>query len=63
VLEPRQTDAFDAETVTVGCEPTVIVIVCTDVQPFAAVPVTVYVVVAAGETVMLDPVSAPGFHR
>ena len=32
------------------------------VQPFAPVPVTVYVVVVAGETVTVVPVSAPGFQ-
>ena len=32
------------------------------VQPFAAVPVTVYVVVVAGETETEVPLIAPGFH-
>jgi hypothetical protein len=33
------------------------------VQPFAPVPVTVYVVVEAGETVMVVPVNEPGIHE
>ena len=32
------------------------------VQPFAAVPVTVYVVVVVGETVTVAPVSEPGIQ-
>ena len=32
-------------------------------QPFADVPVTVYVVVVVGETVTVVPLSAPGFQE
>ena len=52
----------DAAAVTVGNGFTVIVRVAVDVQPFAAVPVTVYVVVVAGETVIGDPGIDPGFQ-
>lgn len=41
---------------------TVMVRVAVPVQPFAAVPVTVYVVVVVGETVTVVPESGPGVH-
>jgi hypothetical protein len=40
-LPPVQIELFEEEAVTVGCDPTVMAIVCVFVQPFAAVPVTV----------------------
>jgi hypothetical protein len=39
---------------------TVIVRVAVDVHPFAAVPVTVYVVVDVGDTVTVVPLNGPG---
>ena len=62
VLPPGQIEVLDAVAVTVGCEPTVIVIVFVPVHPFAAVPFTVYVVVEAGVTTTGDPESDPGFQ-
>jgi hypothetical protein len=53
---------LDAVVVTVGVAFTVIVRVLVLVQPFAPVPVTVYVVVVVGETVTGDPLSEPGIH-
>ena len=60
-LCPVQIVVFDV-TVTVGCEPTVMVSVCVPVQPFAAVPVAVYVVVDPGETVTGVPLIDPGIQ-
>lgn len=57
---PVQIDVLDAVAVTVGDGLTVMVRVAVRVQPFAPVPVTVYVVVVAGETVMVAPLSGPG---
>jgi hypothetical protein len=57
---PEQIVALDAVTVTVGVGLTVTVTVCVEVQPFAAVPVMVYVVVDAGETVTVAPDNGPG---
>ena len=48
--------------VAVGVTVTVIATVPLSVQPFASVPVTVYVVLAVGETVTVVPVSDPGIH-
>ena len=48
--------------VTVGCAPTITATVCVPVQPFAAVPVTVYVVVDAGVVVTGEPESDPGIQ-
>lgn len=59
---PEQIVAVDVVTLTVGVGLTVIVRVAVPVQPFAAVPVTVYVVVDAGETVTGVPVSDPGIQ-
>lgn len=62
VLPPVQIDPLDAVAVTAGDAFTVMVRVAVDVQPLAAVPVTVYVVVVAGETVTGEPVSDPGIQ-
>jgi hypothetical protein len=53
---------LDAVAVTVGVVLTVTSCVDVLVQPFAAVPVTVYVVVVVGETVTGEPDSDPGIH-
>jgi hypothetical protein len=69
--------AFGAQAVTVALAPmqipvssgivtvrnglTVTVVVAVAVQLLASVTITVYEVVAVGETVMLDP-APPGFH-
>ena len=50
-----------ATALIVGFE-TVNVTVLVFVQPVADVPVTVYVVVNVGETTVVEPVKAPGFH-
>ena len=47
---------------TVGELSTVINLVAVLVQPFAFVPVTVYVVVVAGDTLIVVPLSPPGCH-
>lgn len=52
----------DADAVTVGSVLTVIVRRAVAVQPLAAVPVTVYVVVVVGETVTVVPLKLPGCH-
>jgi len=62
-LLPIQIVALGDDAVTVGCAPTVMRIVCRFVQPFAAVPVTEYVVVTVGVTTTLGPVSDPGIHK
>lgn len=59
---PEQIVVVADEAVTVGDAFTVILRVAVPVQPFAAVPVTVYVVVDAGETVTGDPVNDPGIQ-
>lgn len=61
-LLPTQMDALEADAVTDGEIFTVMVRVAVPVQPFAAVPVTVYVVVVVGDTVTGDPVRLPGIH-
>ena len=53
---PAQGVLFDAEIFIVGVVPMVIVFVAVLEQPAALVPVTVYVVVAVGVTVILDAV-------
>ena len=62
VLLPLQIAGEAAVAVTVGAVPTVIITVLLLVQPFAAVPTTVYVVVDAGVTVTEEPASEPGFQ-
>jgi len=59
---PTQMVGFDAVAVTVGVGLTVTVTCAVLVHPFAPVPVTVYVVVAAGETVIGEPLIFPGFQ-
>lgn len=59
---PEQIVVVDVDAVTVGRGLTVIVRVAVPVQPFAAVPVTVYVVVDAGVTVIGLPEIDPGFQ-
>jgi hypothetical protein len=59
---PEQIVVLDAVAVTVGVVLTVTSCVDVLVQPFAAVPVTVYVVVDVGETVTGEPDSDPGIH-
>ena len=59
---PSQMAAGAAEVVTVGDVFTVISCVAVAVHPFAAVPVTVYVVVDAGETLTVEPLSDPGIQ-
>lgn len=59
---PLQIVAVEVVTLTVGVGLTVIVRVAVPVQPFAAVPVTVYVVVEAGDTVTGVPVNEPGIQ-
>lgn len=56
---PVHIDAGDALAVTVRLGPTVMVTLAEAVQP-PEFPVTVYVVVVVGETVMLAPVIPPG---
>lgn len=53
---------LEAVAVTVGAVFTVIVRVPVPVHPLAAVPVTVYVVVAVGETVTGEPDNDPGIQ-
>ena len=48
--------------VTVGVVFTVTVTCAVEVQPFPAVPVTVYVIVVVGETEIGDPEILPGFQ-
>ena len=62
VLPPVQIEVLVAVAVTVGLGFTVISRVAVLVHPFAAVPVTVYVVVVAGETVTGEPLSDPGIQ-
>lgn len=61
-LPPGQMDDAAGVTVSVGAGFTVIARVPVPVQPAALVPVTVYVVVAAGETVTGLPDNEPGIH-
>lgn len=62
VVLPAQIVFEEAVAVTVGLEFTVTVIVVVFVQPGPLEPVTVYVVVAVGETTTDDPVSDPGIQ-
>jgi hypothetical protein len=59
---PAQILLFAAALDTFGAGLTVIVRVDVLVQPFAAVPVTVYVVVVVGDTVTDEPVKLPGIQ-
>lgn len=61
-LLPTQTEVLEAVVVTVGVGFTVTVNTEVLVQPFAAVPVTVYVVVVVGDTVTDAPVKLPGIQ-
>jgi hypothetical protein len=62
VLLPLQMDVFDADALMFGnaltCTTTLLVLL----QPNASVPVTVYVVVAVGFTLMIFPCIFPGIH-
>ena len=60
---PLQSEDVLVVAVTVGIGLTVIVTLAVLVQLFPSVPVTVYVVVAAGETETLEPLSEPGIHK
>jgi hypothetical protein len=62
VASPSQIVDEDAEAVTDGGVFTVTVIVAVFEQPGPFVPVTVYVVVDAGETVTDEPESEPGIQ-
>ena len=62
VGSPAQVVGTDAVAVTVGVGLTVTVACAVPVHPFAAVPVTVYVVVVPGETEIGEPGIAPGFQ-
>jgi hypothetical protein len=57
---PLQTALLEIVAVTDGVGFTVMVDIAIEVQPFAAVPVTVYVVVVFGETVTVVPLKLPG---
>lgn len=61
MLFPLQIVPSVADAVTAGGGPTVTVTVFVPEHPFV-VPVTVYVIVLAGETVMLLPVRLPGIQ-
>jgi hypothetical protein len=62
VEPPVQMDALFALAPTTGDVFTFMVRVAVEVHPFAAVPVTVYVVVAAGVTDTGEPDNAPGIQ-
>jgi hypothetical protein len=62
VEPPLQMVVLVADAVTVGVGLTVTVTCPWLVQPFAPVPVTVYVVVVVGETVTGFPLKLPGIH-
>ena len=59
---PAQIVAFVTVVPTAGIGLTMINLVAVAVHPEALVPVTVYVVVVAGATVMVVPLNAPGFQ-
>jgi hypothetical protein len=59
---PAQTEEEDAVAETVGKALTVTPTVDVLEHPLASVPVTVYVVVATGLSVTLDPDKDPGIH-
>lgn len=62
ILPPEQIVVLDAVTEIVGFGFTVMVCTAELIQPFASVPVTVYVVLVVGETVTEFPVSDPGIQ-
>lgn len=62
-MPPVQIEFEEAVGVTVGEGFTVMVRVAVLVQPLAAVPMTVYVVVVVGETVTVVPDNDPGIHE
>ena len=62
VVLPEQIVPPVVVVVTVGVGFTVMVLVAVDTHPATLVPVTVYVVVDAGETVTVAPLSDPGIH-
>jgi len=62
VLFPAQIVPDVVVVVTVGLGLTVIILVADFVQPFAPVPITVYVVVMAGLIVIVAPDKFPGIH-
>jgi hypothetical protein len=62
VVPPEQIVLNDAVLLTVGNGLTASVTVAVLTQPLALVPVTVYVVVVAGDTVTDEPDRLPGFH-
>jgi LysM repeat protein len=62
VLPPTQIAEFVELAVTVGNGLTVTPTVAVFTQPLAFVPVTVYVVLAVGDTVTDEPDKLPGFH-
>ena len=59
---PLQMLVEEADAVTFGSGFTVMATVPVFEHPFALVPVTVYVVVDAGETVTVVPLKLPGIH-
>jgi len=60
---PAQIVAFVTVVPTVGNGFTVIVLIAVFVQPVVVfVPVTVYVVVVAGDTLTVVPLNPPGFQ-
>jgi hypothetical protein len=62
VLLPSQIVPFDVDVETLGNVFTVTVNVAVFVHPGPVEPVTVYVVVAVGETVTVVPLMLPGIH-
>ena len=62
VNPPAQIVGLDAVAVTVGVGVTVTVTTAVFEQPGPTVPVTVYVVVLAGETLTEDPFRLPGIQ-
>ena len=62
-FEPLQAEAAEVLAVTEGDARTPIATVAVFTQPFASVPVTVYVVADDGVTVTLLPERFPGIHE
>jgi hypothetical protein len=61
-VDPVQIAALEAEAATVGSALTLTATVAVFTQPFALVPVTVYVVFADGATLTEVPVNDPGIQ-